>query len=131
MKEKIKYLQNFINPFQLKILVENLTGEEKEYFKNKIDEIYNIVNTMPKVYEQDGKGGDAIVYLHYFAKGMDWFITEKDLSDEQSQAFGLVSMDIQYPELGYIPIDNLLRFGVELDLNWTQKTLKEVKKELK
>ncbi len=131
MKEKIKYLKYFINPLQLKILTENLNSDERGYFKSKINEMFNIVTTMPKVYEQDGKGDDAIVYLHYFAKGMDWFITERDLSDEQFQAFGLVSMDIEYPELGYIPINNLLRFGVELDLNWTSKTLKEVKKELK
>ena len=130
MEEKIKYLQNFINLVQLRILDENSTGEEKPYFKNKIDEIYNIVNTMPKVYEQDGKGDDTIVYLHYFAKGMDWFITEKDKEEEQLQAFGLVNMDLNYPELGYIPIQNLIRFEVELDLKWTPQSLKDVKKGL-
>lgn len=130
-KEKIVTLTNFIGNSQLISILDGCKSEEKEYFKNKINEIYQIVSSMPKVYEQDGKGDKAVAYLHYFTKGMNWYITERDISDEQLQAFGLVSMDIDYPELGYIPINNLLSFGVELDLNWTPKTIKEIKKELK
>lgn len=43
-------------------------------------------------YEQDGKGEEAIVTLHYFRGGMDWFITEKDMEPEQHQAFGLADL---------------------------------------
>ena len=61
----------------------------------------------------DGKGDDAVVYLHYFRGGMDWYITEKDMEEEQHQAFGLA--DLGYGgELGYISIQELIDNGVSL-----------------
>lgn len=49
--------------------------------------------------------------------GMDWYITEKAMSDEQNKAFGLA--DLGYGgEIGYISI-------VELDLHFEPKRLKE------
>jgi len=58
---------------------------------------------------------------------MDWYITEKDMGDEQIQAFGLADLGMGFPELGYISIEELVENGVELDLHWTPKTLAEVK----
>ena len=46
---------------------------------------------MPKSYETEGQGKEAIVTLHYFTGSWDWYITEKDKEEEQLQAFGLVS----------------------------------------
>ncbi len=82
---------------------------------------------MPKTYEQDGKGDDAVVYLHYFRGDMDWYITEKDMEAEQHQAFGLADLGMGFPELGYINISELIDNNVELDLYWEPKTLREVK----
>ena len=87
-----------------------------------------VANKMAKIYEQDGKGDDAIVYLHYFhASGADWYITERDISDEQHQAFGLADLGMGFPELGYISIEELKSVGAELDIHWTPKTLGAVK----
>ena len=62
---------------------------------------------MHKVYEQGGKGDAAIVHLHYFTSSGDWYITERDTSVAQHQAFG--SADLGYgPELGYISIAELI-----------------------
>ena len=37
------------------------------------------VLTMPATYGQDGLGEAAVVHLHYFMAGMDWWVTEKDI----------------------------------------------------
>ncbi len=130
-------LIHFISMDQLMIILELCDGEEGEFFKSKLKEIQETVNSMPKIYEQDGEGEDSICYLHYFAPGYDWhwYIFEKDcvLGEPQFQAFGLACM--MENEMGYINLEEILkaklRFGthVELDLYWTPKTLRDIKKE--
>jgi len=123
-------LRGFICSSQLSTLGDCLRGEEKEFFRDKMAEMADTISAMPKTYQQDGMGDKAVVHLHYFMGGMDWWITEKDIEtpDEpgQHQAFGLV--DLGYgAELGYVSIVELIRTGIELDLYWTPKTLGEIK----
>lgn len=119
-------LHPFISAAQLQIIGDGCRGEEKAFFKAKLVEMGERVSTMPKTYEQDGKGDQAVVYLHYFHGGADWYITERDMEDEQLQAFGYA--DLGYGgELGYISIEELVANGVELDCYWTPRTLAEVK----
>ena len=121
----IKILKNFLPPMQLEILGNCLRGEEKEAFIEIVERLTNTINTMPKTYEQDGKGNKAIAYLHYFKGGIDWHITEKDMEEEQLQAFGQV--DLGYgPELGYISIEELKENNIELDFYFTPKTIAEL-----
>ena len=131
--ENVRTLNDFIGVRQLDAMTSALRGEEGDFFEAKIEEYAERTRTMAKTYEQDGKGDEAIVYLHYFhPNGFDWYITEKDMGDgsgdtTQYQAFGYA--DMGYPELGYISIDELKRNNVELDLYWTPRTLAEVKRE--
>ena len=118
-------LHNFIGIKQLTILDMNMKGEEESYFKKLVEELKNTFETMPKTYEQDGKGEYAIVYLHYFIADFDWYITERDMEPEQLQAFGLACMYCD--EIGFINIVDIIKNGGELDLNWTPKTLAEVR----
>ena len=119
-------INKFLCVAQRFAISEAAEGEEGEFFLDKLQELQKTIDTMPKTYEQDGKGDDAIVYLHYFLGGMDWYITERDMEDDQLQAFGLA--DLGYGgELGYISIQELIDNGVELDLHWKPKTLAEVK----
>jgi len=132
-KRDLMVLNGFVSRSQLHAFLDCLSGEEKLFFSKKMAEIAQTISTMPKTYEQDGKGDQAVVYLHYFQGGMDWWITEKDKGDpddekpgQQLQAFGLV--DLGYgAELGYISIVELIKNGIELDLYWTPKTLEEIK----
>jgi hypothetical protein len=87
---------------------------------------------MPATYGQDGKGDQAVVYLHYFIGGCDWWITERDAGSPddppdtgQAQAFGLVDLGMG-PELGYISLVEVLTAGAELDFHWQPKTLAEI-----
>ncbi len=123
-------LRKFMGVTQIDALYEGIRGEEGEFFQTKIFEIAELVTNMPKTYDQDGMGDEAVIHLHYFMGGMDWFITEKDVEtpDEpgQHQAFGLA--DLGYGgELGYISIVELIRAGVELDLYWKPCTLAAVR----
>lgn len=112
-------------------------GEERDYFLGKLEELADRIASMPKTFEQDGLGDDAIAHLHYFHGGSDWYITEKDMGSPgdqtpgvQLQAFGfaILNGDTDNAEFGYISIAELARHGVELDLHWEPKPLREVKR---
>lgn len=120
-------LKNYVNPSQLSCLIRNCTGEEGEYFRDKLKKISALIEGMPRTYQQDGKGDKAIAYLHYFKGGYDWFIIERDIYTDELQAFGFAKLGGQ-GELGYICIPELLKYGVELDLYFSPVTLVELKR---
>lgn len=122
-------LRNFISSTQLAALRSMVRSEEGEFFGAKLIELSERVKGMPKVYEQDGKGDAAVAHLHYFNGNCDWYITERDFSDEQLQAFGLASLHGEYPEIGYISIAELIRHGVEIDLHFKPTPLGELKRQ--
>lgn len=127
MTTSLTRLGRFLSVPQMSVLLDGTRGEEKSYFVQVVEEMYELISKMPKTYETDGQGDKAVVVLHYFLGGCDWYITEKDMEDEQLQAFGLA--DLGYGgELGYISIDEITRLGAELDLHWTPKTIGDVKK---
>ena len=120
-------LAGYIGGDELKVVADHVrNSEEKQFFRAKLVELAEIVKTMPRVYGQDGKGDQAIVYLHYFKGGCDWHITETNSPDE---CFELCDLGMGFPEIGYVSVQELVRCNVELDLHWTPKTLGEVKKE--
>jgi hypothetical protein len=113
-------LHDFIGTAQRITIAEATKGEEAQFFIDKIMEIDNVVKTMPRLYAQDGKGEEAIVYLHYFVGGCDWFISEIPAIGEDDEAFGLCRISEQ--ELGYVYIPEITLNGAELDLHWEPKT---------
>ena len=128
MEEAGAILPYFIGAAQLAVLQEGFSGEEHAFFTEKVLELGELFETMPKTYEQDGLGDEAVAHLHYFMGGMDWFITEKDMNEEQLQAFGLCDLGMGFPEIGYVSLPEILANGAELDLCWTPKTLATIKK---
>ena len=117
----------FIGLSQQRAMMEVMDGEESQYMLDIVNQVSATIKTMPKTYEQDGLGDAAIVHLHYFKNGCDWYITEKDMCDEQHQAFGLANLGYG-GELGYISLLEITLLNVELDLHWTPKTLAEVRR---
>jgi hypothetical protein len=126
--EALKILRHYIGREQLLAISIACRGEEKQFFFDKLCQLAQQVSTMPKVYEQEGLGDSAIAHLHYFYGPCDWLITERDISDEQHQAYGLADLGFG-PERGYISIAELLENGAELDLHFQPKPLKEFKAE--
>jgi hypothetical protein len=120
---------------QTQIVRDFMKGEEAEFFHEKMIELAAIVKSMPKTGEtDDGRGGKAIAYLHYFAGGQaNFYVTERDVGDkddpnpgEQNQAFGRSDLFNDGGELGYISLPEIFRSGGELDFHWTPKTLDEI-----
>jgi hypothetical protein len=112
-------------------LREALKGEEKNFFVKILTDLRQRIETMPKTYETDGMGGDAIAQLHYFGGSVDAWITEKDVGNgpddtRQIQAFGKIMFIGNREELGYISIEELIENGIELDLYWMPIMLKEI-----
>jgi hypothetical protein len=102
------------------------SSEERVWYKKRLRQISKIFDAMPQLYEQDGKGDNAIAYLHYFNSSWDWYITEKDA--EQKQGFGLVKGF--ETELGYIDLVEITKAGAELDLYFEPTTLGEIRERL-
>ena len=127
MKSKLDYLKKFISKQQLNSLGHILKSEEKQYAKEKIDYFFDLIQKMPKTYETDSQGDKAIAYLHYYKSSIDFFVTEKDMEEEQLQAFGLVNMNGEM-ELGYISIKEIIELNFELDLSFVPKTLEEIER---
>ena len=121
----MQVLKNFVGSSQWESVAQALRGEEAAWFQDRICALAQTVATLPKTYEQEGQGHKAIIHLHYFIGGCDWYITEQDIEAEQHQAFGLA--DLGYgAELGYISIIELLDVGAELDFYWTPKTVGQI-----
>jgi len=120
---------------------EGLRGEEKGFFQEKMQELESIIEQMPSTYQtQDLPDEQKPVGLRYFGpNGAQWFIIEKDRGDpetdglngpRQTQAFGLADLGMDYPELGYINIEEITKNPqVELDYHFTPTNLLEIKKE--
>ena len=119
-------VEPFINKSQLQVCLQNArSGEERQYFIDMLVDLAERIKSMPTTYQTQDEGSDSIAYLHYFLNDMDFYITERDISDAQLQAFGLAK--IWEAEFGYISIAELLENNMELDLYWTPKPISECK----
>jgi hypothetical protein len=119
----------FLSRSQLAAMADGCRGEEKEFFMQKFIDLAQQINTIPVTYAQDDMGDQAIVHLHYFLNGSDWYITEKDVDGGIQQAFGYAVLggNDQAAELGYISIEEITRYGGELDLYFMPCTLAKIK----
>ena len=130
VRKAAQVIRPFLSKAQKHALSDGVKGEERDWFLNKVIELAEVIKTMPVTYKQDGKGDQAIVTLHYFHGGSDWYITEKDMDGGVDQAFGfaILNGDTQNAELGYISIAELVESGVELDLHFVPRPLGEIRK---
>jgi len=121
-------LKNFMGTSQRSAIASFLRGEEGVWYADKIIEMTEVFEKMPKPYSQEKLGMNAIVGLHYFYGGGDWWITE--LGDGiENHSFGFCApFGVQEAELGYVSIEEIIATNrVELDLHWTPTTIEQVK----
>jgi len=127
MLRTIEAVRPFIPKMQLLTMADGLRGEERSFFRQAFRDLEATIAAMPVTYEQSELGDQAVVHLHYFVGGADWWITEKDKDGGTPQAFGVVDLG-HGPELGYICIDELVSVrGMNVDLHWKPITLAELK----
>lgn len=121
---------------QRRALSQTMGGEEGAAIAEIVIRAAKAYDEMPVTYAQDGKGDEAIAYMHYFIGGVDCWVIEKDVSGlpapgHYDQSFGLQCLtgNIENAELGYVSLIELAEAGAELDLYWEPKTLKQIKQE--
>lgn len=102
-----------------------------------------LVQEMPRLYEQDGKGEQATVHVHLFGPLGDFYLTE--VNEEGTEAFGWSRLSgmADCAELGYISLIELndllkkytsrpslltVKYMIERDLYFTKDTLENIKK---
>lgn len=99
------------------------------------DMLLNVVKAyedIPNLYEQEGKGYNAVAYLHYFVGGTDWWITEYNKSTGKMFGYVVLNEDWQMSEFGYIDSsffkDNSLSplQKPELDFYFKYKTINQI-----
>lgn len=119
----------FLSAIQWSVMVDGCRGEEGGFFVQQLINLAEQIASMPSTGQQDGKGDQAMVHLHYFLNDSDWYILEKDVDGGVHQAFGYAVLDgdDEMAELGYISIAELTRYGVELDLHFVPCTLAAIK----
>lgn len=132
----------FLGSVQKTVMLSNCYGQESDYFINTFKSLGTLIEGMPATYGNQN-GLDSLVYLHYFIAGCDWYITEKDVVDGVTQAYGysILNGDLEMAEFGYISIRELnsmvhytgelggdLRVPVyvELDLHFEPETLRSI-----
>ncbi len=93
-----------------------------------------ITNRIPKLYAQEGKGDEAIVYAKWFCPWNQWTWFATELDQETMQAFGLVVG--QETELGYFNLNEMqeitgpMGLYIERDSHWTPTTLGKVREKV-
>lgn len=127
---------NFIGRSQRQALRSCCAGEERDFFKQLLQDLDANIEAMPATYETSEQGNAALAQLHYFRGSSDWYITEKDLNldgDGQQQAFGFacINGDRYNAEMGYISILELIENDVELDLYFKPCPIGEIKEKFK
>jgi len=130
-------LKHFVPEKELRTMWHNCHGEEGEFFIQKLLDLDTQILRMPQTYEN--REGDPLCVLHYFYRGCDWYIIERDKGSEddenpgeQHQAWGYACLngDFYNAETGYISLPELFSVGaVELDLYFTPKPLSEIRKQ--
>lgn len=124
----MEVLKHFIPDWQNRNIIITLMGQNPA-FDTAILLLKNRIINMPRPYETNGQKENAIVHLHYNHDRSHWFITERDSSEEQLQAYGYacINGDLLFAEFGYISIEELIRSGVELDLNWKPRKMADAR----
>jgi hypothetical protein len=126
-REALEYLRDFIGPQQLAFIRHLYRGEEGQWFKDRMTEIAQQIEAMPKTYEQRNADAPIVAHLHYFIGRCDFYVAEKDIDDGEGQVQAWGTADIGYgPELGYISLKEITEAGAEIDLHFEPRPITDI-----
>ncbi len=128
-KNDTKTLLRFLPKGQATSFKEGLRGQERGYFEELTDKLTTIIENAPELYATDGQGDKVKPVLHYFCGSVDIYITEVDKNN--GEHFGYTSLGMGYLEGGYINLNYIFSEipMLNLDYNFTPKTLSEYRKQ--
>lgn len=122
--KELEFLKDWLSTEQYATLMSMQTSEDFEGIADRIHYVYESIKQAPNVGSTDGQGKDAIVQLHYFRNGADWYFTELN---DHNDGFGFVDLGIgQGLELGYITPSEVSSSGAEIDLYFEAKSMNEI-----
>ncbi len=107
-------------------------GEDAVEMEDVLINVIEAYKYMPNIYEQDGKGYNAVVRIHYFVGGTDWYITEMDKITGEMYGFTVLNGDYEMAEFGYIDSEFLIDNNLpplskpQLDFYWNYQTINEI-----
>lgn len=111
---------------QLRVVNQNLRGEEKEYFQNLIKEIDRLAKDISDKRPEADSIMEYPVYFHYFYAGSDWLISEYYPKEGLFYGYVVLNGDTEMSEFGSIGIDDIAKSNrVEMDFHWKQKSIGE------
>jgi hypothetical protein len=134
----VRVVKHFLSPWQYTSMTEgnqrtvgNQTGHSAEdvaYYIQKFEALNATIQAMPTTYGAR-KGDEAVAYLHYYLGHSHWWVTEKDRMGGVHFATGLTFLDgdAGNGRQGYISIAEITEQGALLDVNFTPKTVREIK----
>lgn len=137
----VSLLGNFMPYAQRLALLDALRGEEGEAIAEVVMRAVNRIRGTPLTCQTEGEEtSEKLLHLHYFMGGVDAWIVERDVGEgdteapgagenDQIQAYGKITLfggGWEEAEWGYISIYELIQYGVELDLYWEPKPVKEM-----
>lgn len=116
-KDEINNAKAIIPPLQFKTTFNLTKGEEGKYFTDKIKEISQIYENIPKLYETDGLKEHPLALKYFHPSGTEVLICELDKNGE---AFGYTIMngDYEMSEFGYQDLNEIKNIKeMEIDYN--------------
>ena len=109
----LQALRGFIGKAQSATLQELSSGEEGAYFLEVVEKLAKLIAETPQTHGSPLRGDARLATLHYFVRGYDFYLIEKDMGcpsdgpeDFQSQAYGLVFMN-GHSEIGYVSLPEI------------------------
>lgn len=128
MNQYVETILKYMPRSQALSFVEGLRGEESSYFQEIANNISEVIEKAPALYETDGEGEEVKPVLHYFWGNVDIYITEIDR--ENQEHFGYTSLGLGYFEAGYIDLCYIFESIplLNLDFYFTPKTIAEYRK---
>lgn len=93
-----------------------------------------ILESIPALYAQDGKGDEAIAYVKYFDPTGSWYWYGTEYDPEEKIFFGLVfGSETELGNFSLVELESIKgRFGlgIERDISFKPIPLKQVKEEM-
>jgi len=99
--------QQIIPPSQFMATIENLRGEEGQFFSDKLNELEGYIQAAIDQGRKRSLGIEELTcYLHFFHGGSDWFVYGINLKNGWISSYAILNQDVQMSEPGDTSIDD-------------------------
>lgn len=118
------FLLKYVPLLERMTLEENLRGEQDAYFSRLLEALAAQTAEIPQLRATEHqKPENTKVWLHYFLRGTDIYVTELDPDSGEGFGFVCLNGDRENAELGYLSLQAIVGIDLmELDLHFDAST---------